>query len=511
MARTGPGQIITFYSYKGGTGRTMALANAGVLLARGGHRVLLMDWDLEAPGLHRYFADRTGFGKHPGTIDLLEELAGLVPSNPNKAQASRELQRMSEEQTLSLVRDIDLERYLVTVEDSLQLVWAGASELEDYARRVSEFDWIGLHSRAPYLFTCLAEVLSERFGYVCVDSRTGVSDTSGVCTAMLPEKLVVVFTPNRQSLDGALSRARSAVNYRRHSSDLRPLVVYPLASRVELSEDDLRRRWRQGGSGPTEQDLGYQLRFERLFGEMYAMPGCDLQAWFDEVQIQQATHYAYGEEVAAADEAATKDRLSIAYSYARFTEALKDTDGPWRLERATRGMQEGGVDLGEIAMRRLEDELSWHGPLSRQQRGRLLYFRALQVVTVVAGLVTGTILSGLQGSVAETFQNIVIALAVAALVVMGEEALAVMSGASQWSLHATLARRLEDEEYSFQTRTRQYADAEDRDKRLAERIEDILDEAYRDWENKYKRFESIEPTPRRPKRSRRLRGDDRLA
>ena len=48
-------RIITFYSYKGGVGRTLALANIGVLLAKRGKRVLLMDWDLEAPGLDRYF------------------------------------------------------------------------------------------------------------------------------------------------------------------------------------------------------------------------------------------------------------------------------------------------------------------------------------------------------------------------------------------------------------------------------------------------------------------------
>ena len=58
-----PGQIITFYSYKGGTGRTMALANCASLIARRAPvgpegrraRVLAIDWDLEAPGLHRYF------------------------------------------------------------------------------------------------------------------------------------------------------------------------------------------------------------------------------------------------------------------------------------------------------------------------------------------------------------------------------------------------------------------------------------------------------------------------
>ena len=40
----------TFYSWKGGVGRTMALANIAVQLARKGNRVLMVNWDLRAPG-----------------------------------------------------------------------------------------------------------------------------------------------------------------------------------------------------------------------------------------------------------------------------------------------------------------------------------------------------------------------------------------------------------------------------------------------------------------------------
>ena len=53
------GEIITFYSFKGGTGRSMALANVAYLLAKKGtlnsKPQLIIDWDLEAPGLHRFF------------------------------------------------------------------------------------------------------------------------------------------------------------------------------------------------------------------------------------------------------------------------------------------------------------------------------------------------------------------------------------------------------------------------------------------------------------------------
>ena len=49
------GKVVTFYSFKGGTGRTMALANVAWILASNGLKVLVVDWDLDSPGLHRYF------------------------------------------------------------------------------------------------------------------------------------------------------------------------------------------------------------------------------------------------------------------------------------------------------------------------------------------------------------------------------------------------------------------------------------------------------------------------
>ena len=101
MAATAPGQIITFYSYKGGTGRSMALANVGYLLARqmepGSRGVLMIDWDLEAPGLHRYFqgalrrtfraaADKRSLDLHPGLIDFFEAAEALYEQIPAGAQ-----------------------------------------------------------------------------------------------------------------------------------------------------------------------------------------------------------------------------------------------------------------------------------------------------------------------------------------------------------------------------------------------------------------------------------------
>lgn len=91
LSTPGPGSVVTFYSYKGGTGRTMALANVGWILASQGLRVLVVDWDLEAPGLHRYY--------HPllidpelhatdGLIDLLRAYVEQALPGPGDAAAA---------------------------------------------------------------------------------------------------------------------------------------------------------------------------------------------------------------------------------------------------------------------------------------------------------------------------------------------------------------------------------------------------------------------------------------
>ena len=77
-------QTITFYAYKGGTGRTLALANAAVYLARLKQRVFAIDLDLEAPGLHHKLALTPGRSLPPikhGVVDCIHTFVaeGRIP------------------------------------------------------------------------------------------------------------------------------------------------------------------------------------------------------------------------------------------------------------------------------------------------------------------------------------------------------------------------------------------------------------------------------------------------
>jgi len=103
----------------------------------------------------------------------------------------------------------------------------------DYTNRVNSFDWQRLFYRSPQLFSTLAESLSKDYDFVLIDSRTGETDVGGICTAILPDTLVTVFTPNQQSTQGLRSTIESAISFRSESADLRPLVVVPLPSRVD--------------------------------------------------------------------------------------------------------------------------------------------------------------------------------------------------------------------------------------------------------------------------------------
>jgi len=75
--------IVTFYSYKGGVGRSMSLANIAFELAKRNKKVLMVDWDLEAPGLERYFSNFEINRTSDGLLQLLLEFKKNVAADYN--------------------------------------------------------------------------------------------------------------------------------------------------------------------------------------------------------------------------------------------------------------------------------------------------------------------------------------------------------------------------------------------------------------------------------------------
>jgi formylglycine-generating enzyme required for sulfatase activity/cellulose biosynthesis protein BcsQ len=232
------GKIITFYSYKGGTGRSMGLANVAWILAASGKRVLAVDWDLEAPGLHRYFepflTDKD-LTQTPGVMDFILDFAtAAVAHAPGVAAADWYLPYAN------------LVSHSVPVNwdfgaGCLDLVPAGRQDAA-YATRVNSFDWRQFYERlgGGVLLETVKAQLRERYHYILIDSRTGVSDTAGVCTVQLPDELVICFTLNRQSTLGASMAAMSALAQRRKPKAAPDLKIWPVPMRVETTSEQKR-------------------------------------------------------------------------------------------------------------------------------------------------------------------------------------------------------------------------------------------------------------------------------
>ncbi len=218
-------RIVTFYSYKGGVGRTFALANIAVLLARRKKRVLVIDWDLEAPGLHRYFKDNFK-GNYPkrGIIHLLSDAA----KNP-------------EIKWEPFVSEVQIENNL-----SFDFIYSG-DQSEDYIEKLRSFSWTNFfqNQHGGKVLDLWRTAWKQSFDFVLIDSRTGLTDAGGVCTVFLPDILVFVFSTNQQSFNRGIQIIHGVQSSRRDLSVSRPpAAILPLLGRFDgRDEVDLAESW----------------------------------------------------------------------------------------------------------------------------------------------------------------------------------------------------------------------------------------------------------------------------
>ncbi|MER5884519.1 FxSxx-COOH system tetratricopeptide repeat protein [Streptomyces sp. NPDC001941] len=232
-ATSGDGTVVTFYSFKGGVGRTMALVNTAWILASNGLRVLMVDWDLEAPGLHRYFHPLLvdpELGSTEGIIDLIRgyALGADVPGAQEYEDRAEWFRERGDVDRCIVGVGLDLDG-----EGRLDFLPAGLQD-EGYSAAVSTFDWDHFYTRlrgADFL-AALRDELRGRYDYVLIDSRTGLSDSAGICTVLLPDVVVDCFTLSAQSILGAVAVAESI----RAQVPPRPVRILPAPMRVEYAE-----------------------------------------------------------------------------------------------------------------------------------------------------------------------------------------------------------------------------------------------------------------------------------
>ncbi|RFU84699.1 TIR domain-containing protein [Streptomyces triticagri] len=313
MTAAQDGRIITFYSYKGGTGRTMALANAAWILAANGKRVLAVDWDLEAPGLDRFFRpflDPHALAATSGVIDIINDYAWAATTGGRGPGPWHKEFAHVEQHAVSLTP----ERLGLRFPDggSLDFLSAGRQD-RSYSATVSSFEWDNFYERlgGGLFLDALREDMQASYDYVLIDSRTGLSDSADICTIQMPDVLVDCFTLSDQSLDGAAAVALSVEDgYRK-----RKIRVLPVPMRIDEGEKE-------------KVDAGRalaRLKFDGLPKGPDGEPlGADeLSAYWGAVEIPYRPYYAYEETLATVgDESGIANSLLSAFE--RLTSVISD-------------------------------------------------------------------------------------------------------------------------------------------------------------------------------------------
>jgi len=291
-------RVITFYSYKGGVGRSMALANIGVLLAKWGYKTLLIDWDLEAPGIENYFKE------HLNVADV-QQKNGLI-----------DLLNLKEKENEIAVHELDWKTYTTTIRPdkntSLDLITAGKRD-DAYFNKVRQFDYNSFytHSDGGQYLEDLREYWLEKYDFILIDSRTGLTDSSGICSIHMPDILVLLFTPNDQSFNGIKEVAHKAINGQKQIIfDRFRLRVLPIPSRIENAETMLLDEWMKKIYRESADMLDWLPRKEMNLNELSITPA-DL---IGPIKIPYKTLYAYGERLAVT-ERGTTDPQDIGYVY----------------------------------------------------------------------------------------------------------------------------------------------------------------------------------------------------
>jgi MinD-like ATPase involved in chromosome partitioning or flagellar assembly len=218
-------ETITFYSYKGGVGRTLALANIAVYLSRFDQNVCIIDFDLEAPGVPYKLSEFFASPIETGLVDYIYEFTstGTVPGALHKFLLKA--------------------RTIPGKPGNIRLFPAGNVLAAEYWKKLASIDWHGLFYKEggegiPF-FLELKEKIHKELNpdFLLIDSRTGITEMSSICTTILPDKVVFLITNNRENIEGSRQILRGIQKVKRLKNQ-DPIKVTLALTRIPFPQNN---------------------------------------------------------------------------------------------------------------------------------------------------------------------------------------------------------------------------------------------------------------------------------
>jgi hypothetical protein len=174
---------VVFYSIKGGVGRSTALAACAWSLAAAGQRVLVLDLDLESPGLSTSLLPQSRQPAYGITDWLVEDLVGNGDAVFDQMHASLSTPQRGE---LIVVPSHGVEpgEYV----SKLGRVWMPGFTAEGHRQNWSE--------RLQRLISALEQ--NHQPSIVLIDSRAGIDEVASACVTDLSAQRIYLFAVDSQ-------------------------------------------------------------------------------------------------------------------------------------------------------------------------------------------------------------------------------------------------------------------------------------------------------------------------
>jgi hypothetical protein len=181
--------LVVFYSFKGGVGRSTALAATALQLAGSGSVVALLDADLDAPGVATMFLDSATPRPGYGIVDYLLEQPILEQAGAGSPRLEDYFFRAS--------------RDLVTGSGEL-LVFPAGTFNQRYMSKLARLDHGAPPGGGEHPFLGLLRQIREEIApdWILIDSRAGLGDVSGFLLGGICHLHVILASHSEQNWQG---------------------------------------------------------------------------------------------------------------------------------------------------------------------------------------------------------------------------------------------------------------------------------------------------------------------
>ena len=258
-----------FFSYKGGSGRTVASANVAAALAKLGKRVLIIDMDVEAPGLHNVFGveDTEKFKKNEGIQAYFD---GDIDVKHLRDRIIIDLASKEEKGLKKPFNILDPGRllYLMAVPRAIDLS-----------------KYYGLERKMKDLIETLGD--QENLDYIILDAASGIREAF-VLSIRSSDKLAILFRWSQQHLEGTKRTVRLLRQMKGlEETPYRPFKLIPSAvpseKDLERIGDETAARGLRGARRANEKKLKEEFEED---GEIFvAIPEIVELKWREEIIV----------------------------------------------------------------------------------------------------------------------------------------------------------------------------------------------------------------------------------